>query len=310
MSRRSIDALIRGLGREPEPGGDGPESPADRRDLRLALHGLLDGADARVARRANEDPAAEHMRIAAYLGGGMEAEERAAFEAELTRSPELRNELESAAAWLDATGEHTRSIPQALTAQAIALGAARQPAMPRTWLRALLGWPRATIRSANPRLPGRAPALAPRSGARWAMAGTALAGILVIVAAAQILRHLPGSGLPGTREMAHDERVVPPAEPPLPSNSESKTAIAVERIGASSDVIKAVKAYAGNPSVQNRDALIAALRQAKAEKLNDTAAIYVKKELAERLDRQGEALPTEIVLKIFDDGTVLLDLPP
>src|ERR1700680_3806108 len=101
MSRVSIDLLIRSL-REPGAGEPHPAlSPEERRALALALHELFDQPGDAAKSGSDQDATAGHMRLATYLDGGMTQQEKAAFEAELARSPARRDQLISAVAWLE-----------------------------------------------------------------------------------------------------------------------------------------------------------------------------------------------------------------
>lgn len=137
MSQEPIDALIRRLAGD-EPAGS----------------------------RADRDPATENMRLAAYLDGGMTAEERAAFEQELAHSAGRREDLLSAVAWSDEIDAKREHAPDHVVQQVLALDAMKTEASRGIWWR---GW-------------------LPASRRQWIFAGaSALACVLVALIALQIL---------------------------------------------------------------------------------------------------------------------------
>src|SRR5262245_344249 len=102
MSDISIDALIRYLTGATHSGDQSliQLSPAARRALAQELRERIDqnsggkGSGGEIG----DDDLADTMRLAAYLDGRMEGQEKATFENELAQNPDRRNALISALA--------------------------------------------------------------------------------------------------------------------------------------------------------------------------------------------------------------------
>ena len=97
-----------------------------RRRSAARCHGRLraivdDDAGEHVSEAADHGPAADALKLAAYLDGGMSASERDAFEAELVRSPARRDDLIAAVDWIEQMSAHQAMPPADATALAIAL---------------------------------------------------------------------------------------------------------------------------------------------------------------------------------------------
>ena len=92
----SIELIINRLIGQAESGNPEPLSQVEGRALSQCLRALVD-AEAGEQGTAGLDrgAAAEALQLAAYLDGGMDAAERAAFERDLVRSPERRDESNS-----------------------------------------------------------------------------------------------------------------------------------------------------------------------------------------------------------------------
>jgi hypothetical protein len=259
MSPIPIDALIRRLA-----GSEGPEqeplSPAQERAVRLAVHGGAEAAGARS--RAGRDAAAEHLRLAAYLDGTMTAQEKAAFEEELARSPFGREQLISAAAWLDDIGAKRQSAPDHLVQQALALDAAdsRQTAEP--WWQ----W------------------LAPRR--RWVLAAGALASVAIVLVAIQAARQVTSSG-PSFK---------PPEIAGADRPAETRPAALKRKVDASPELVSAILAYDRNPGTEQRKELLARLMgpSTLGIDLDRIQTIEIDKALRDRL--QAGAPPATISL--------------
>ncbi len=268
MPQKPIDALIRRL-----VGGEGPEPPLSAAEQHALRAALADGSGPEARGEADRDAAADHMRLAAYLDGSMTADERAAFEQELARSPAAREELISAVAWLDEVDAKRQSAPDHLVRQALAL-----PAGPRTageaWWR---GW-------------------LPAPGRGWVFAAAAIAGVLIALVAIQVVRQAPSSG-PSFRlpDLAGRDK-------PL----ESRPAVTRWRITVSPELIAALLAYDRNPEKDERARLAARLKEDGTIPIELTSeSILVEQRLRERLQRNDP--PAAIfITRSADNGSVIL----
>jgi len=269
MSR--IEALIRRLA-----GGEGQEplSPAEERALRLAVH---DGAEETARSGEDGGAAAEHLRLAAYLDGTMTAREKAAFEQELARSPAGREQLISAAAWLDDIEAKRQSAPDHLVRQALALHAAKSDETAEAWWQQWLPAPRRP----------------------WVLAAAALASVAIVIVGIQVVRQVTSSGpsfkLP---EIAGVDR---PAE--------TRPAALKRKIDASAELIGAVLAYDRNPGAQQRADLLARLKGSGTVgiDLDRIQTIEIEKALKDRLQTNpppaislAAPAPDRLVLGVAD----------
>ena len=124
QSTMSLEQIIARLIGPAETGEGGPRplSPAERRALSQRLRAIVDDdAAERGAEAPDRGPAADALKLAAYLDGGMSASERDAFEAELVRSPARRDDLIAAVAWIEQISAQQEMPPADATALAIAL---------------------------------------------------------------------------------------------------------------------------------------------------------------------------------------------
>jgi hypothetical protein len=120
----SLEQIIARLIGPAEPGDAGPrpQSPAERRALSRRLRAIVgDDAYERGSEAPDRGPAADALKLAAYLDGGMNAAERDAFEAELVRSPARRVDLIAAADWIEQMSARQEMPPADATALALAL---------------------------------------------------------------------------------------------------------------------------------------------------------------------------------------------
>src|SRR5262245_53279359 len=112
----SIDTIINRLIGQAEQGDkSSPAAPEASHELSQRLRELV-SADAGSSRPADRGQAEEALRLAAYLDGTMDAQERSTYERELAQSPERREEVVSAAAWFDEIETKMEQAPAGLSA--------------------------------------------------------------------------------------------------------------------------------------------------------------------------------------------------
>jgi len=245
-----------------------PQDPVDQLIRRLV------GSE--PVARSDRDPSAEHMRMAAYLDGGMTPDERAAYERELAQSPDRREELLSAVAWSDEIDAKRQAAPDHLVGQVLALDARSSRKTADAWWR---GW-------------------LPASGRQWVFAGASvLASIAIAFVAFQAARNAPGpsfklpdiAGLNGPRE--------------------TRPAISRVTIPMSDALAKALAAYDRNSGARERADLVAALKNAGRIPYDlEGATIEVAKPLHDRLQRSeplgavtlGPSLDGHLILGLAD----------
>jgi hypothetical protein len=237
-----------------------PQDPVDALIRRLA--GSEPGG------RSDRDPADEHMRLAAYLDGGMTPEEKAAFEQELAQSPDRREELLGAVAWFDELDAKRQPAPDHLVRQVLALERTVPRQKPEPWWR---GW-------------------LPVSGRQWAFAAASVvASIAVAVVALETVRNTGG----------------PPNIAEFNGSRERKPAVEGIKIPLSDALADALSAYDRNSGAQERAVLVAALKSARTIPFNlEGAAIEVAKPLHDRLQRSER--PAAITVGLSLEGRVVL----
>ena len=301
----SLERIIARLIGQAE-GGEGtvrPLSPAESRAVSQRLRAIVDGEATDHGDAApDHGAAADALKLAAYLDGGMTAAERDAFEAELVRSPARRDELIAAAAWIDEIAAGQAAPPADVTALAIALEtpapAAKGGAGFAGWIERLLPRPRLAIASA------------------------ALASIAIVAVGIDIAFHTnpqfrqliqsqpsppdgsivvaPGQGVPDTfaRQSPSNAKADRPAQPAAqPGDPFVLTA----------ETINALVAYRNDPSPARQQALLAALTRAGAAPIpaDRVRAIMLQPQLYERLTQRGD-LPHWISARLTIGGELVI----
>ena len=297
----SLERIIARLVGQADPAEAGARalSPAEGVALSQRLRAIVDDATGGHGRAApDRGPAADALRLAAYLDGSMSASERDAFEAELVRSPARRDELIAAAAWIDAIAAQHETPPAAATAYALAL---ERPS------------PSAAKRGAG--FTGWVEWLVPRP--RLAMATSALAVFAIATVAHDIALHTspqlravirsqptapesPGVDL--TRPLARDpQKTAPPERPFLPL-------LPGDAIILTAETINALVAYRDDPSPARRQELLAALTRAGAPPIaaEQVRAITIVPQLMERLGQRTGPLPTRISARLSVNGELTI----
>jgi hypothetical protein len=287
MSREPLDAIIRRLVGGEADASDRPLTAEERRALAAAFAQRADAARSEAG--ADRDAADEHLRLAAYLDGTMAADEKERFERELAASAAQRDALTSAAAWSDALDAGRRSASEDLLRRAMALDAT--PSLPA-------GWWRTAIQGLGP------------SGSRrpWTLAASAAACLLVAVIGFVVVhQNLMGPGTQPPTVIA----VPQPSAPPTVSSASDKgrAGASTQRLEPTPALAAALSRYDEEPSADRREAILAALRQAKSSSL-DTArvvAITIDKRLYDRLQQPDGPLPM-IAVTLSADGRMTFAL--
>jgi hypothetical protein len=140
----SINFLIQCLTGAAQPGGQDLDhlSPAARRGIAQQLRERIDqnGGSREFDGDTCDDALAEAMRLAGYLDGQMNEDEKVSFEIDLAQSADRRRQLISALAWLDALSAQQISAPAHLIERAIALESSTQATVAAPWPRRIAGF--------------------------------------------------------------------------------------------------------------------------------------------------------------------------
>ena len=301
----SLEQIIARLIGPAEPGEEGarPQSAAERRALSSRLRAIVDGdVGERGGGAPDHGPAADALKLAAYLDGGMNAAERDAFEAELVRSPARRDDLVAAAEWIEQMSARQELPPAEATALAIALEQA-VPSAPARHSAGFVGW----IESLLPR-------------PRLAIATSALAMVAIVAVGIDIALHTnpqfrqaiqSQSSPPGGPDAWQDSSTrLPPSSarperpllPPAPQLGDP--------ILFTAETINALNAYRDDPSASRRQELLAALVRAGAPEIpvDHVRSIALQPPLVERLAKPGGSLPTHISARLSIDGELAISI--
>jgi hypothetical protein len=303
----SIEPIIARLIGRAEQGDATPRpvSPEEGRELSRRLRDLVN-ADAGGG-APDQGSAEEALKLAAYLDGTMGADERAAFERDLVHSPQRREELISAAAWLDEIEAKRQLPPASIAARALALDVARPRAATEGW------WVR-FVRSLD----------ATFSGRRLAVATTALASVAIVAVGLDIALHtnpaLFGTPESGTTPQLQagapnwPDRVALEPRARMPSEETRPPRFALpmraSEINSNAELIDAVIAYHDDPSQRNRQQLLAALARGglPAQEAGLVQTIEVQKRLRDRFGSAGGRRVLTVAISLVSDGTLTLDL--
>jgi hypothetical protein len=301
----SLEQIIARLIGPAEPGDAGPrpQSPAERRALSRRLRAIVgDDAYERGSEAPDRGPAADALKLAAYLDGGMSAAERDAFEAELVRLPTRRDDLIAAVDWIDQMSAQQAMPPADATALAIALerGAPSAPATRSARFSGWIEW------------------LLPRP--RLAIATSALATFAIVAVGIDIALHTnpqfrqviqSQSSPPGgsdawqdtaTRLPPSNARPEQPLLPPAPQLGDP--------ILFTAETINALIGYHDDPSAARRQDLLAALARAGAAEIppDRVRSIAIQPQLVERLAQPRGSLPTQISARLSIDGELAISI--
>jgi hypothetical protein len=304
----SLERIITRLIGQAEPGEGAPSplSPAEARALSQRLRAIVDGdAGEGSAKVPDRGPAADALKLAAYLDGSMSTAERETFEAELTRSPARRDDLIAAAAWIDEITAKQTTPPADATALAVALEAAApsQSTKRRAGFAGLMDW------------------LLPRP--RLAFATSALASVAIVAVGIDIAFHTnpqfrqviqsqsspPGGpvvGLPGDSARQPSSRLPPStANPDRPVPPPARLG---DPIILTAETINALIAYRNDPSPARQNALLAALARAGSAPIpaDQVRAIMLQPQLYERLTQPRDGLPTFISARFSIGGELVI----
>jgi hypothetical protein len=280
-----------------------PQSPADRRVLSRRLRAIVgDDAGERGSEAPDRGPAADALKLAAYLDGGMSASERDAFEAELVRSPARRDDLIAAVEWIEQISAQRAMPPADATALAIALerDPPSTPAKHSAGLTGWIGW------------------LPPRP--RLAIVTSALATFAIVAVGIDIALHTNpqfreaiqsqsspagGSDAPAWQ---HDATRLPPSNaqsqrpllPPAPQLGDP--------ILLTAETINALIAYRDDPTGSRRQELLAALVRAGAPEIpaDRVRSVALQPQLYERLTQPRGSLPAQISARLSIDGELAI----
>ncbi len=295
MSLEQIIARLIGQA-DPAEAGSRPLSPAEGRAVSQRLRGIVeDQTGDHGAALPDHGPAADALRLAAYLDDSMTAPEREAFEAELVRSPARRDDLMASVAWVEQIEARHQMPPAPATALAVALEGPA-PAADAKRGAGFAGW----IEWLLPR-------------PRLAMATSALAIFAIATVALDIALHTnpqlraviqpqsqstvpgPGVALPETSARQPPERAF------LPS-------LSGDAIVLTAETINALIAYRDDPSPARRQELLAALARAGAPPIaaDGVRAIVVQPPLYERLTQRTGGLPTRITARLSMSGELII----
>lgn len=276
--------------------GAPPFSTAEGHALSQRLRAMLDDEMSGQGGQApDRGPAADALRLAAYLDGSMTPSEREAFEGELVRSPARRDELIAAAAWIEEIAAKHEAPPAVATARALALeGPVPSAAAKRgAGFAALIEW------------------LLPRP--RLAMATSALAVFAIATVALDIALHTSpqlraviqsqqnGPQSPTvdfTRQTARDaQKPATPDRPFLPS-------LPGNAIVLTAETINALLAYRNDPSPARLQELLGALARAGGPPLTAerVRSITVEPQLYDALTQRAGPLPARISARLSVGG--------
>ncbi|MBX9776648.1 MAG: hypothetical protein K2Y71_19900 [Xanthobacteraceae bacterium] len=304
----SLERIISRLIGQAGPGEEAasPLPPAESRALSRRLRAIVEGeAGEGGSKLADRGPAAEALKLAAYLDGSMSAADRDAFEAELTQSPARRDDLIAAAAWIDEIAARPTTPPADVTALAIALeSAAPAPSVKRgAGFAGLVEW------------------LLPRP--RLAIATSALASIAIVAVGIDIAFHAnpqfrqaiqspssppsgPAIGLPG-----NNARDIASRLPPADANPDQPLPPPV-RLGdpiiLTAETINALIAYRNDPTAARQKALLTALARAGSAPIpaDQVRAIMLQPQLYERLTQPRDGLPRFISARFSVGGELII----
>jgi len=302
----SLDQIIARLIGPAETGDGGAraQSPAERRALSRRLRAIVgDDAAERGSEAPDRGPAADALKFAAYLDGGMSASERDTFEAELVRSPARRDDLLAAVAWLEQISAQQAMPPADATALAIALEP-EAPSAPAQHSAGFSGW----IEWLLPR-------------PRLAIATSALATFAIVAVGIDIALHTNpqfrqviqsqptptgGSDAPAWQDSAR----LPP------SNAQSRRPLLPpapqlgDPILFTAETINALIAYRDDPSAARRRDLLATLVRAGAPEIpaDRVRSIALQPQLVERMTQPRGGLPTQISARLSMDGELAISI--
>jgi hypothetical protein len=293
MSLERIIARLIGQA-DPAEAGSRPVSPAEGRALSERLRAIVDDETAGQGGEApDRGSAADALRLAAYLDGGMSASEREVFEAELVGSPARRDELIAAAAWIEEIAAKHETPPAAATARALALESPT-PAVAAKGGAGFVGWIEWLL--PRPRL-----ALATSALAVFAIATVALDIALHTSPQLRSVIQSQQTGPQGGVDISQQSTRQPPERtflPTLPGDAVILTA----------ETINALIAYRDDPSPARRQELLAALARAGAPPMaaDRVRSIAVQPQLTERLTQRTGALPTRISARLSVAGELTI----
>jgi hypothetical protein len=301
----SLEQIIARLIGQSETGDAGPrpQSPADRHALSRRLRAIVgDDAGERGSEAADRGPAADALKLAAYLDGGMSASERDAFEGELVRSPTRRDDLVAAVEWIEQISAHQALPPADATALAIALerGAPTAPAKHSAGFTGWIEW------------------LLPRP--RLAIATAALAMFAIVAVGIDIALHTnpqfrqviqSQSSLPGGLETPpwQDNSRLPPLSPPERSMLPPAPQLG-DPIPFTAETINAMIAYRDDPSAARIQALLATLVRAGGPEVpaSSVRSVALQPLLVERLTQPLGGLPTQISARMSMNGELVITI--
>ncbi len=302
----SLEQIIARLIGPPETGDAGPrpQSPAERRALSRRLRAIVDDdAGERGGVTPDHGPAADALKLAAYLDGGMSVSERDAFEAELVRSPARRDDLIAAAEWIEQMSARQEMPPADATALAIALER-EAPSAPAQRSAGFAGW----IEWLLPR-------------PRLAIATSALATFAIVAVGIDIALHtnpqfrqviqsqsMPagGSDAPAWQDISRlppsNARPERPLLPPAPQLGDP--------ILFTAETINALIAYRDDPSAARRQELLATLVRAGAPEIpaDRVRSVALQPQLVERITQPLGGLPAQISARLSIDGELSISI--
>jgi len=244
----TIEPIITRLIGKAEQGDAGPvPQPAGAGDpLGRRLREIL-GEDA-IGRHDAPDrgSAEEAAKLAAYLDGSMDAGERTDYERALADSPQRRDELIGATAWLDAIDANKQAPPGHLTAHALALDTPSAAAVtaPRLGIVSFVEW------------------LFPRP--RLAMATSAISAFAIVAVGLDVAFHLNAPEQPSAPWTSPERGFMPP--PPGATDQPWINPTILQggqgTIAITADLRTAAIGYHDDPSPAHRQQLLAALARA------------------------------------------------
>lgn len=303
----SIETIVTRLIGEGEQGDRSPPlAPGASYALSQRLRAMVAG-DTGGAPAPDCGTAEEALKLACYLDGTMDASERAAYERALAGSPERRDDLVSAAAWLAEIEAKKQAPPAELTALALALDDARP----------------ARIEAARPSgFVAFLERLFP--GPRLAVATSAIASVAIVAVGLDIALHVTNPGLAPSHQVAgvpsttvahpprSNER---PWVDPQTRNPEQRPMVYAMPPGHADlalnrELMDAVLAYRKNPTLPQRQQLLAALARAglTAEDARRVETITVQQALYEQLALGAASPVASILTQLTDDGRLVLDV--
>lgn len=299
LSTMSLERIIAHLIGPAEGGKPGSRalSAAECRAISQRLRAIVDGEGGTEG--ADSGPAAEALKLAAYLDAGMTGPERDAFEAELVRSPARRDDLTAVAAWIDEIAAKQEMPPPDLAARAIALEApaAAVPARRAAGFTGFIEW------------------LLPRP--RLAIATSALAALAIVAVGIdialrtnpqfrQVVQSTPPGGSLSPGDGWRDSSARGPESPPERAFLPAKPG---DPIVLTAETINALIAYRDDPSPALRQDVLAALARAGAAPLpgDRVQAITVEPKLYERLT-EPRGLPARIAARLSLNGELIVTI--